>query len=352
MENKYKCKVIFSACLCVYVLGYVVVYRLGNHTLLTLAESNAPPPVLTAYKTVSVRNEQDPSNIAATRPILRSSPQVRRYLTIRGNGGRLGNQMYVYASLLGIANATRMRPIENAYVKQVSLITGAFQLSSDVITKDRTLLRRKFTRLNERGPSIFTPELMAFHPNDTMLGGYLQSYKYFDHIASRLRRDFTFKDHIMTPAKTWVSQLLINHSHAGQTPTLVGLHVRRGLPARKGYKTPGVPYFERAMTYYKHKYPSALFVATNSEIDWVEEHLMVDRHDIVKTEKSNSAPLDMAILSLCNHTVMSVGTYGWWAAWLAGGDVVYLKNSTRPGTEAWKGFQDKDVIPENWIGME
>ncbi len=106
------------------------------------------------------------------------------------------------------------------------------------------------------------------------------------------------------------------------------------------------------MAYYKNKYPSALFVATNSAMDWVKKYLLPKRHDVVMTKKVNSAPLDMAILSLCNHTLMSVGTYGWWSAWLAGGDVVYYKDITVPGSRAWKGYGVQDYFPEHWVGME
>ncbi len=346
--------ILFAVLLCLYVVVNVVHYGVGGQpsdVILTSQENNAPPPVAVAHQTPA-KNNQDPPSTTDALPILRYSPQVRRYLTIKGNGGRLGNQMYAYASLLGIANATYMRPIENADGTHVSLLTNAFRLSSDVITRNKTLLRRKYKVLKERGNSIFTPEFMAPHRNDTMLVGYLQSHKYFDHIASRLRRDLTFKEHIMNPAKSWVSELLANHTHGEQTPTLIGLHVRRGLPSINGYKTPGVTYFEHAMAHYKIKYPSALFVATNSATDWMDKYLLPRRNDVVKTKKANSAPLDMAILSLCNHTLMSVGTYGWWSAWLAGGDVVYYTDIAVPGSRAWKEYRAQDYFPEHWLGME
>jgi galactoside 2-L-fucosyltransferase 1/2 len=33
----------------------------------------------------------------------------------------------------------------------------------------------------------------------------------------------------------------------------------------------------------------------------------------------------MAILALCDHFISTVGTLGWWIAWLAGGNVTYYK---------------------------
>ena len=38
-----------------------------------------------------------------------------------------------------------------------------------------------------------------------------------------------------------------------------------------------------------------------------------------------SLPVDMAILSLCDHFISTVGTLRWWIVWLAGGNVTYYK---------------------------
>jgi hypothetical protein len=41
--------------------------------------------------------------------------------------------------------------------------------------------------------------------------------------------------------------------------------------------------------------------------------------------EGNSAPVDMATLSLTNHTIMTVGSFGWLIGWLTGGITVYYK---------------------------
>ena len=33
---------------------------------------------------------------------------------------------------------------------------------------------------------------------------------------------------------------------------------------------------------------------------------------------------DMAIMSLCDHIIITAFTFGWWGAWLSKGNVVYL----------------------------
>ena len=41
----------------------------------------------------------------------------------------------------------------------------------------------------------------------------------------------------------------------------------------------------------------------------------------------NTPERDMALLSLCEHTVVSVGSFGWWSAWLANGVTVYYSSA-------------------------
>lgn len=58
---------------------------------------------------------------------------------------------------------------------------------------------------------------------------------------------------------------------------------------------------------------------------------------------------DLAILSLCNHTVVSAGTFGWWAAWLANGTTVYFDNWPRNGTKLDGKFDRRDYYPSHWV---
>ena len=51
------------------------------------------------------------------------------------------------------------------------------------------------------------------------------------------------------------------------------------------------------------------------------------------------------LLATCNHSIITIGTFGWWAAWLAGGRVVYygdFVNSKR---------SILDHYPHDWISM-
>jgi galactoside 2-L-fucosyltransferase 1/2 len=55
---------------------------------------------------------------------------------------------------------------------------------------------------------------------------------------------------------------------------------------------------------------------------------------------------------MCDHSIITSGTYSWWAGWLAGGMVVYYKNFLRPNTTIGNEYNDSDYYPPDWIGME
>ena len=62
-----------------------------------------------------------------------------------------------------------------------------------------------------------------------------------------------------------------------------------------------------------------------------------------------SAGHDLAVLSMCDHMIVSAGTFGWWAAWLANGTTVYFDNWPRNGTTLDNMFDRRDYYPRHWI---
>lgn len=48
--------------------------------------------------------------------------------------------------------------------------------------------------------------------------------------------------------------------------------------------------------------------------------------DVEFVPSHNDSAVDMCILSRCAHVIITTGTYGWWAAYLSGGTVIYSAN--------------------------
>ena len=67
---------------------------------------------------------------------------------------------------------------------------------------------------------------------------------------------------------------------------------------------------------------------------------------------TKSATVDMAVLAGCDHFIMSMGTYSWWAGWLTGGIVVYYRHPAREGSRYSKIFNHADFFPPHWVPLE
>jgi len=60
---------------------------------------------------------------------------------------------------------------------------------------------------------------------------------------------------------------------------------------------------------------------------------------------------DMAILTMCQHTIITVGTFGWWAAWLTNGTTVYYKDWPHRGSLLAAANSHADYFPPHWIPL-
>jgi galactoside 2-L-fucosyltransferase 1/2 len=66
--------------------------------------------------------------------------------------------------------------------------------------------------------------------------------------------------------------------------------------------------------------------------------------------KNATAVEDFAALTACNDTVVTSGTFGWWAGFLAGGDVVAYHQQIH-GPLASE-YDEDDYFPSTWTLLE
>ncbi|CAL4182545.1 unnamed protein product, partial [Meganyctiphanes norvegica] len=112
----------------------------------------------------------------------------------------------------------------------------------------------------------------------------------------------------------------------GSGLVFIGFHIRRGDYVRhsknyNGISVPGPTYYEDALKHYRQRFDNVLFVIASDDLIHAKIHLK-NHQDVVFT-KMKSLEEDMALLASCNHSIMTVGSFGWWSSFLAGGDVVY-----------------------------
>jgi galactoside 2-L-fucosyltransferase 1/2 len=138
-----------------------------------------------------------------------------------------------------------------------------------------------------------------------------------------------------------------------QTKILIAVHVRRGdmVFHFSGYVVPKKDYFEKAMSHFRKKFPRHLFHICSDGMDWAKRVIRTVDNDVILVE-GNKPEVDVAIMARSQHTIMSVGTFGWWAAWLARGEAIYYKTPARAGSWLEKQFNYSDYYLPKWMAMK
>ncbi|KAK3611848.1 hypothetical protein CHS0354_040522 [Potamilus streckersoni] len=182
-----------------------------------------------------------------------------------------------------------------------------------------------------------------------LLGGYFQSWKYLDKDEDLIRGSFNFRPFVYGPARQIVD------SFRSGNRTIVGIHIRRGDMAKlkadaAGYSTAPISYIYKSMNYFKERYSNTFFIVVSDEISWCKENLKDDNGTALISFYNPGR--DMAVLTLCDHVIVTAVTFGWWGAWLAGGEVVCFKSYPKPGSHLDQQISREDYYPSHWIGLE
>jgi galactoside 2-L-fucosyltransferase 1/2 len=249
--------------------------------------------------------------------------------------------------------------------------------------------------------------LQGYQTQNVFIFAYLQSWVYFTDVMADIRRMFTFRPHIVSEVNKYYDSLLrSNNSHSisrqqsdydssrieiniakestdngnvettQPVETYVGVHVRRGDMTQNeklqdyGFQTGGPDFVKRAMLYYIQRYSHVTFIVCSDDISWCRQNIALNQSDIMslKSDSNNNNDIrvnihfcnetqpdyvHLAVLAACNHSIICGGTFGWWSAFLAGGEAVYYKDYPRPGSRMERGFSPTKVdhyLP-GWIGM-
>jgi galactoside 2-L-fucosyltransferase 1/2 len=257
-------------------------------------------------------------------PWMQNAPNVssqRPLITIK-HMGRLGNILFEYAALLAVAHITNKTAVLSPPFRSLKKM---FHVSLPVC---RNLTKLKSMKpFKEVAPQLMrTRERLANLSSETAgirLEGYFQSYTYFNTVAVKLRKELQFRRNISTTVRNFFK----NHTDDGKGTVRVGMHIRRTdmntpLKIKQGYGTPPVSYFRNAMKYFQKKYKNVIFIICTDDLKWAEKTF---KGRNLVFSRNNLPHVDLAILSSCDHVIISNGTFSWWAGWLCKGTTVRYK---------------------------
>jgi len=256
-----------------------------------------------------------------------------------GRLGRLGNQMFQYAALRGIADKQGVNYCLPLYQQAVNDGTGVMlrtelfdcftmetvtQLHIQNIDSDRPIL--------SEGSFHFNEEMFSNSFDWVSLWGFFQSEKYFKHVEQIIRKDFTFKDEIREPCEEMMENI---------DDKVVGLHIRR-----KDYLTNpnhifvGMEYYEKALSKFSDDTEVIVF---SDDPEWCLQQPLFSDDRFMVSENDNGY-VDMCLMSMCSDFIIANSSFSWWAAWLANKGTVIAPKKWFPNDDK----NTKDLYPETW----
>ena len=262
-----------------------------------------------------------------------------------GKMGQLGNQMFQYASLRGIAKNRGFNfciPFHNeVFVDSLGnklkielfnpfVMSNVTQLNIQLIDQDRPNVQESTFAFDEK--------LFNECPDWVNLQGYFQTEKYFKNIEDEIRQDFTFKNEIA---------LLCKH-RMSEVDRPVALHIRRGdfIKNSANHHNLGLDYYASALERFESDRTVIIF---SDDPDWCKEQELFEDDRFLVSE-GNDSYTDLCLMSLCSDFIIANSTFSWWGAWLSKS---MNKVVCAPDPNKWFGpnnahLDASDIMLEDW----
>ena len=273
-----------------------------------------------------------------------------------GSNGRLGNQMFQYAALRGIAlkrGYDWVIPPDNYKHRDNYGLFETFEMRN---VKESNLGFVDGQVVSENN-YCFTPEFFDECPDNVSLDGYFQTEKYFAHIEHEIREDFTFKKEYLNPCEEYIKSL--------ESPPIF-FHIRQldNIGRENYHPILPISFFEEALSHFSDDTPCFVFT---DDMDWCksqeffnQERFLFNENNLKysyqtvdgKGQLQNTLlpQVDLCLMSLCSGGIIANSSFSWWGAWLQNNRGKIIE----PNPEKWFGsamshLDTSDIIPDRWI---
>ena len=241
--------------------------------------------------------------------------------------GRLGNQMFQFASTLGIAdmiNSDVRFPIENS---RHYLNNGPFDTKSgrnmDVkcdlldcfngeIEKyfiESNLIETRY-QFNENGFE-YDPSVSNINQY-TNLNGYYQTELYFNQIQDIIRKVFNFKNEY----KYIGNAIYDSINNPDSKREIISMHIRRGdyVLYPDHHPTCNIDYYKNAIKIINDSSEShKKILIFSDDKEWCRDNFIGEEYII---SENDNPYIDLYLMTLCDHHIIANSSFSWWGAWL------------------------------------
>lgn len=242
-----------------------------------------------------------------------------------GRYGRLGNQMFQYASLKGIARHRGYQftiPASNNHDEwNDHQLSQCFALDDGIeymSVPSQSLYQEPYFHFNE---ALFN----ECHDGVDLLG-YFQTEKYFSDIREELLNDFSFKEQFDKPLDSYTA-----------------LHVRRGDYVNQPQYHPvcSLDYYNNAI-----KITGGPIIVMSDDIAWCKENIDADIY-----LEGTSNVYDLYVMSQADNNIIANSSFSWWGAWLNNNHDKVVVSPKNWFGEAYSNYNMDDLRPESWIQL-
>jgi len=257
--------------------------------------------------------------------------------------GRLANQMFQYAALVGIATKNHYEygiPYENARRSKTTQPYGH---------KEKLELMDEFN-ISAKDSTGFTPfNMLAYYenkydervfdvPDNITMSGYFQVPKFFEHCSDKIKDEFAFT--LETTERCW--EKLSSFDRDFQVSAV---HVRRTDYAKSNgwHNMLGMDYYNEAIS----NIGSGKYVILSDDIEWCKEKFVSDDNKQFFFSEGMNQFQDMCLISMCKNVIMANSSFSWWGAYLNPHADTIIAPKKWLGTspeESWR-----DIYCEDWI---
>ncbi len=239
--------------------------------------------------------------------------------------GYLGNQMFQYASLRGIASHKKY---------WYSIPHREYELNQ--CFKLPPTLDRQFDYTVFEENYEFNQDLFNNCSDDVNIDGFFQTEKYFKHIEDEIRKDFEFKDEIYD-----ISYECMKRNFSGSE--VIAVHIRRGdYLTDDSFECLPLDYYKNAL----QLMPDVPVLILSDDPEWCRENFKSERFF---TSFSKNQYIDLCLMSLCDYHIIANSTFSWWGSWLAKSKKTIAPKMWFSPTGKLKSWNTKDVYRPEWI---
>lgn len=258
-----------------------------------------------------------------------------------GRKGNLGNQLFQFAALRGIAAnrgfGWQIPPEDSTRIHDYAIFR-LFELGSISHNNVGYIPFDTFLPTNSDGENStnyhFDEVFFNSCPDNVNINGFFQSDKYFNSIATDLKDDLTFKRSFVDLEK----DKLIDFNY-----DFIALHIRRGdyLHFPDHHPVLDSSYYLEAL---KHCPDLPIVIFTNDK-DWVRKSAFITDRKYVIAD-FNDYGHDLYLMTKARYFIIANSSFSWWGAWLSQAQEILAPKQ-------WFGaklaHQDtSDLYPENW----